>query len=113
MPPAVETFAQTFATHDSRARLVSLRIRTTAAMIELSDEETRELRERLRQLPKAQPADETIAVSANASTSVTFTAVQKAAVLEVLDRWFAESGPPAGDLLRLRDALQADVESAV
>jgi hypothetical protein len=81
-------------------------------MIDLDAEETRELRERLRQLPEAQPADETIAVSMNASTSVTLTSVQKAAVLAVLDLWLTESGQAAGDgPLRLRDALRAEVES--
>jgi len=39
-------------------------------MIELNEDEATELRERLRQSPEAQPAEETIAVSANASSSV-------------------------------------------
>lgn len=51
-----------------RGRLV-LRIPTSGGMIELSDQEAGELRERLRRVASAQPAEETIAVSANASTS--------------------------------------------
>jgi len=50
-----------------------LRIRTQRGMIDLAGIEANELRERLRRVPSAQPAEETIAVSANASTSVTFT----------------------------------------
>jgi hypothetical protein len=74
-------------------------------MIELSANEAAELRERLRRVPAAQPAEETIAVSANASTSVTFTELQRAAVLEVLDRWIEEVGPAAGEgLVNLQGA---------
>jgi hypothetical protein len=50
-------------------------------------------------------------VSANASTSVTFTEVEKVAVLDVLVGW-AES-PSVGDrsgLLALRDALARDLD---
>ena len=61
-------------------------------MIELSDREAGELRERLRRVALAQPAEETIAVSANASTSVTFTHTQKVAVIEVLAQWMNELG---------------------
>lgn len=86
---------------------MTLRIRTRREMIELSDEESAGLRERLRVHPGARPAEETIAVSANASTSVTFTEQQKAAVLEVLDLWIDEGGRSAGDgPVRLRDALR-------
>jgi len=52
--------------------------------IELGDREAGELRERLRRVASAQPAEETIAVSANASTSVTFTHMQKVAEIDVL-----------------------------
>ena len=91
---------------------MKLRIRTSAAMIELSEEESGELRNRLRELPAAQPAEETIAVSANASTSVTFTSQQKAAVLEVLDLWLEKAGPAAGDgPTKLRDALRVELNS--
>ena len=42
-------------------------------MVSLNDQEAAEMRERLRGVPAAQSAEETIAVSVNASTSVTFT----------------------------------------
>ncbi|MEY2515963.1 MAG: hypothetical protein QOJ89_3321, partial [bacterium] len=51
----------------------ALKIRTGRGMIALSAPEARELRERLRLSPAARPASQTIAVSANASTSVTLT----------------------------------------
>ncbi len=72
-------------------------------MIELSDREAGELRERLRRVASAQPTEETIAVSANASTSVTFTHTQKVTVIDVRE----EIGE---GLFRLRDALIADLE---
>jgi hypothetical protein len=81
-------------------------------MIELNEDEATELRERLRQSPEAQPAEETIAVSANASTSVTFTPQQKVIVFEVLDAWLGEGGAVAGDgPSRLRDALRTELEA--
>ena len=61
-------------------------------MIELSDREAGELRERLRRVASAQPAEETIAVSTNASTSVTFTHTQTVAVIDVLAQWTNEPG---------------------
>jgi hypothetical protein len=86
---------------------VALRIRTSGGMIQLSDQEAGELRERLRAFASAQPAEETIAVSANASTSVTFTRTEKVAVLDVLAQW----GDGIGEgLLKLRDGLSDDLE---
>ena len=86
---------------------MKLRIRTRRQMIELNADEAAGLRERLRHVPAALPAEETIAVSANASTSVTFTEQQRVAVLEVLDRWIEEVGPAAGEgPVNLRDALR-------
>jgi len=81
-------------------------------MIELSDREAGELRERLRRVGSAQPAEETIAVSANASTSVTFTHRQKLAVVDVLAQWINEIGREkiGQGLFKLRDALTADLE---
>jgi hypothetical protein len=61
-------------------------------MVSLNEREAAELRERLRAVPAAQPAEETIAVSVNASTSVTFTETEKVAVVEVLTAWLAELG---------------------
>ena len=66
-------------------------------MIELNEDEATELRERLRQSPEAQPAEETIAVSANASSSVTFAQQKKGTVFEVLDAWLEEGGAAPGD----------------
>ena len=89
-----------------------MRIRTSGGMIELSDREAGELRERLRRVASAQPTEETIAVSANASTSVTFTHTQKVTVIDVLAQWMNElGGEEIGEgLFRLRDALIADLE---
>jgi hypothetical protein len=69
-----------------------LRIRTSHGMIELAGEEAGQLRERLRRVPSAQPAEATIAVSANASTSVKFTRTEELAVLDVLTQWIEEVG---------------------
>jgi hypothetical protein len=76
-------------------------------MVVLNAEEADQLRERLRRVPSAQVAEGTITVSANASTSVTFTDTEKAAVLEVLSQWLNETGHEnMGDgPLRLREAL--------
>jgi hypothetical protein len=112
MSAAIKTFAQTFAILDHLYRLMTLRIRTQREMVELGDEEAEQLRERLRQVPAARPAEETIAVSSNASTSITFTDPQKAAVLEVLDAWLEEAGARAGESpSRLRDALREELEA--
>ena len=89
-----------------------MRIRTSVGMIELSDREAGELRERLRRVASAQPAEETIAVSANASTSVTFTLTQKVVVIDVLAQWMNEPGwrEIGAGLFKLRDALTDDLE---
>src|SRR5438067_9384901 len=102
-----ETFAPTFATETMRGRPNTLRIRTNRGMVELSGEEAAELRERLRAVPAGQPAEQTIAVSANASTSITFTQAEKAAVAEVLARWSPKPGrvESHSGLLELRAAL--------
>jgi hypothetical protein len=89
-----------------------LKIRTRRGMVSLNDQEAAELRERLRAIPAAQPAEETIAVSANASTSVTFTQTEKAAVVEVLATWFEELGPGGmgNGPAELRELLAMEVE---
>jgi hypothetical protein len=76
-------------------------------MIELSDREAGDLRERLRRVGSAQAVEETIAVSASASTSVTFTHTQKVAVIDVLAQWMNEmGGVEIGEgPFKLRDAL--------
>jgi hypothetical protein len=81
-------------------------------MIELSNREAGELRARLRVVDSARPAEETIAVSSNASTSVTFTHGQKAAVLGALAQWINEIGEEeiGEGLFKLRDALVDDLE---
>jgi hypothetical protein len=62
-------------------------------MVTLNNQEASEFRERLRRDPTARSAEGTIAVSANASTSITFSGVEKTAVLEVLRVWHDERGP--------------------
>src|SRR5437899_2858027 len=96
----------------SMAGSLVLRIRTSRGMTELSDREAGELRERLRRVASAQPAEETIAVSANASTSVTFTHTQTVAVVDVLAQWMNElGGEEIGEgLFKLMDALTNDLE---
>jgi hypothetical protein len=81
-------------------------------MVELNDQEARELRARLWRAPAARAAVETIVLSANASTSVTLTPVQEAAVFDVLTDWLEESGPEgmSDGPLNLRDAFAEDVE---
>jgi hypothetical protein len=90
----------------------ALKIRTNGGMIALSPEVTRALRERLWLVPAARPASQTIAVSANASTSVTLTDREKAAVLDVLTSWAANDGSSDGisaGLLELQGALTRDL----
>jgi hypothetical protein len=112
MSAAIKTFARTLATLDHLYRLMTLRIRTQWEMVELGDEEAEQLRERLRQVPAARSAEETIAVSSNANTSITFTHPQKAAVLKVLDAWLEEAGAQAGDSpSRLRNELREELEA--
>ena len=84
-----------------------LKIRTSRGMVTLNNQEAHEFRERLRSNPAALSAEGTIAVSSNASTSITFSGVEKTAVLEVLRVWHDEGGPAgmgAGPA-ELRDVL--------
>jgi hypothetical protein len=55
-----------------------LKVRTRQGMVALTGEEAGALRERLAQVAAAEPAGGTLSVSANASTSVTFTETEKA-----------------------------------
>jgi len=68
-------------------RTRGLKLRTKQGMVVLTATEAGELRDRLAGAATTQPASETMAVSANASTNVTFTTIEKAAVLEVLSHW--------------------------
>ena len=79
-------------------------------MVALTGDEAGALRDRLTQVEAAQAAGGTLAVSANASTSVTFTEVEKSAVLDVLAGWAEPTsmGKHPG-LLALRDALARDL----
>ena len=90
-----------------------LKIRTRRGMVSLNDHEAAELRERLRGVPAAQSAEETIAVSVNASSSVTFTPAEKAAVVEVLDTWLEQLGPAemGNGPAELREVLGGKLES--
>jgi hypothetical protein len=89
-----------------------LKIRTSRGMVSLNDQEAAKLRKRLRGVSAAQSAEETIAVSANASTSVTFTQAEKAAVAGVLATWLDELGPAGmgNGLAELREALAVELE---
>ena len=80
-------------------------------MVSLSAAEAGELRNRLRRVRAGQPASQTIAVSVNASSSVTFTEIEKAAVLEVLTHWLEDpTGNAVGDgPLNLKIALAHDL----
>ena len=78
-------------------------------MVALTGDEVGALRDRLTQVEAAQPAGATLSVSANASTSVTFTDVEKIAVLDVLARWPEPVGA-GGGLVALRDALARDLD---
>ncbi len=81
-------------------------------MVSLNDHEAAELRERLRGVPAAQSAEETIAVSVNASSSVTFTPTEKAAVVEVLATWLEQLGAAGigNGPAELREVLEGELE---
>ena len=83
-------------------------------MVSLNDREGAgaELRERLRGVPAAQSAEETIAVSVNASSSVTFTPAEKAAVVEVLATWLEQLGAAGigNGPAELREVLEGELE---
>lgn len=88
----------------------ALKIRTRQGMVALTGDEARALRDRLAQIDSARSAGGTLSVSANASTSVTFTDVEKVAVLEVLVRWLEPASVGEGDgLVALKDALARDL----
>ncbi len=93
------------------SRTRGLKIRTSQGMVALTAAEAGELRDRLARVRAAQPAGQTMVVSANASTSVTFSDIEKAAVFEVLNRWLEEpAGSAAGDgPLNLRAGLAHDL----
>ena len=80
-------------------------------MVALTAAEAGELRDRLGRVRAGQPAGQTMAVSANASTSVTFSDIEKAAVLDVLTRWLEEpTGSAVGDgPLNLKAGLAHDL----
>lgn len=91
----------------------ALKIRTRQGMVALTGEEAGALRERLAQVGSARSAGGTISVSANASTSVTFTDVEKVAVLDVLVRWLEPASAGEGDgLIALKNALARDLGRA-
>ena len=88
----------------------ALKVRTRQGMVALTGEEVGVLRDRLAQVGSAHAAGGTLTVSANASTSVTFTEVEKIAVLDVLDRWPGPTSLGDSGLLALRDALARDLD---
>jgi hypothetical protein len=78
-------------------------------MISLSAAEAGELSGQLGKLRSAHAASQTMTVSANASTSVTFTDPEKAAVLDALTRLLAAEPSVAEGLHSLRSALARDL----
>ena len=103
-------FAQLLPSSTVTARTRGLKIRTGRGMVALTAAEAGELRDRLERAPAGRPASQTMAVSANASTSVTFTEIEKAAVLEVLRQSLeGPAGNAAGGLLNLEIALAHDL----
>jgi hypothetical protein len=91
--------------------LRGLKVRTREGMVVLSADEATALLTRLADSEAARAAGGTFSVSANASTSVTFTEAEKVAVLNVLTDWL---GPTSGDaaetgLAALQSALAREV----
>ena len=88
-----------------------LKVRTGQGTIALSGEEAASFKARLAANEATRSAGGTVSVSANASTSVTFTETEKAAVLDMLEGWLdpaAGAGETVG-LLALREALAHDI----
>ena len=79
-------------------------------MVALDAREADALMARLRQTPAAESVSGTIAVSANASTSVTLTPREKQVVLEVLLEWERAVANLGEGLLGLRSALARDLD---
>jgi hypothetical protein len=80
-------------------------------MIALTAAEAGELQERLERAPVGRAASQTMGVSANASTSVTFTDAEKRAVVAVLTAWLEDPIAEAvGEgVLNLKNALARDL----
>jgi hypothetical protein len=91
--------------------LRGLKVRTGQRMVALTADEARALKSRLESSDSTRSAGGTLSVSANASTSVTFTEAEKAVVLDVLVQWFGQGsdvGESAG-LTKLQNALAHDL----
>src|SRR4051812_34088683 len=88
-----------------------LKVRTGRRTIGLSGEEAAAFMARLAANEATRPAAATVTVSANASTSVTFTVAEKAAVLDMLEGWLSPAGGVGeiDGLLALREALARDI----
>jgi hypothetical protein len=79
-------------------------------MVLLTAEEAAALLERLEGSDSGRAAAGTFSVSANASTSVTFTDVEKGAVLAVLQAWLpSQHATPSSGLVELEAALAHDL----
>jgi hypothetical protein len=89
----------------------ALTIRTRQGMISLTGDEAGALRDLLAQVRSGKAAGGTLFVSSNASTSITCTEVEKAAVLDVLDGREERPGAEAG-LVALKKALARDLGRA-
>jgi hypothetical protein len=94
------------------SRRRGLKVRTRQGMVALSAEEAAALLERLEGSDSGRAAAGTFSVSANASTSVTFTEGEKLAVLDALqDLLPSVEGTPASGLQKLEAALAYDLAS--
>jgi len=82
-------------------------------MVALTGDEAEVLRDCLAQAGAARSAGGTLTVSANASTSVTFTDAEKAAVVDVLAGWLELANlEECGGLFALMNALAQDLGRA-
>jgi hypothetical protein len=105
-----ETFAQLspFPVVTSRQR--GLKVRTRQGMVALTADEAAALLARLEREESGRAAAGTFAVSANASTSITFTDGEKLAVLDALQDLASVEGAPSSGLQTLRVALARDLD---
>ena len=104
------TFAQLLPSSSATAPMRALKIRTGQRMVALTGGEAAALREHLEQGGSGHAAARTLSVSANASTSVTFTDIERAAVLRCLsDGWSRRRcGEPGLSALKISLARDLD-----
>jgi hypothetical protein len=106
-----ETFAQLLPSDIVTARQRGLKVRTRQGMVALTAAEAATLLKRLEESDSGRAAAGTFSVSANASTSVTFTDVEKIAVLDALQDWLPSlEDIPSSGLRELQAALAHDLD---